>query len=128
MELWRLVVKITIKSLLVNNLGKGITVYKGERGYLPGEFDVKTACDIITTIVTRLELLSINASIAQVDPSAFTYTHKIKETNGAGIVKKKVKTQLKNEFSLRLQLKLWHQLAWKGFPVCSTRILLQVRL
>jgi len=29
-----------VKSLLVNDLGKGITVYKGERGYLPGSFEV----------------------------------------------------------------------------------------
>ncbi|MEI9807240.1 MAG: YitT family protein [Bacteroidota bacterium] len=42
-----------VKSLLVNDLGKGITVYKGERGYLPGSFDVKTDCEIIVTIVTR---------------------------------------------------------------------------
>ena len=33
-----------IKSLLVNDLNKGITVYKGERGYLPGNFDIKTDC------------------------------------------------------------------------------------
>ena len=30
-----------IKNFLVNELHKGITVYKGERGYLPGSFDVK---------------------------------------------------------------------------------------
>ena len=29
-----------IKSFLVNELGKGITVYKGERGYLPDSFDI----------------------------------------------------------------------------------------
>lgn len=80
-----------IKSALVNRFGKGITVYKGERGYLPGEFNVKTETDIVTTIVTRLELLSINGEIARIDPTAFTYTSKIKETNGGGIVKKKIK-------------------------------------
>ena len=39
-----------IKDFLVNELGKGITVYKGERGYLPGSFDVKTDCDIIVVL------------------------------------------------------------------------------
>jgi uncharacterized membrane-anchored protein YitT (DUF2179 family) len=39
-----------IKALLVNHFGKGITVYKGERGYLPGNFHVKVDCDIVTTI------------------------------------------------------------------------------
>ena len=79
-----------IKSLLVNQFGKGITVYKGERGYLPGNFHVKTDCDIITTIVTRLELLNINDKISKIDPTAFMYTNTIKEATG-GIVKQKVK-------------------------------------
>ncbi|MBC7650184.1 MAG: YitT family protein, partial [Deinococcales bacterium] len=44
-----------VKNYLVNELNKGITVYKGERGYLPGSFDVKFDCEIIVTVVTRLE-------------------------------------------------------------------------
>ncbi|HNB82263.1 MAG TPA: YitT family protein [Chitinophagaceae bacterium] len=77
-----------IKSLLVNRFGKGITVYKGERGYLPGTFEVKTDCDVVVTIVTRLELLNIHQEISKIDPKAFMYTHKIKETKG-GIVKQR---------------------------------------
>ncbi len=77
-----------IKSLLVNYFGKGITVYKGERGYLPGTFHLKTDCDVIVTIVTRLELVSINNEINKVDEHAFMYTHKIKETKG-GVLKHK---------------------------------------
>lgn len=79
-----------IKSLLVNHFGKGITVYKGERGYLPGNFHIKADCDIVTTIVTRLELLNINDKIAKIDPTAFMYTNKIKEAKG-GIIKQRVK-------------------------------------
>ena len=30
-----------VKSLIVNDFGKAITVYKGERGYLPGAFQIK---------------------------------------------------------------------------------------
>ncbi|MFX9688558.1 hypothetical protein ABTO93_20395, partial [Acinetobacter baumannii] len=44
-----------IKYQLVNKLGRGITVYKGERGFLPGKFDVSAECDIIFTVITRLE-------------------------------------------------------------------------
>lgn len=79
-----------IKSLLVNHFGKGITVYKGERGYLPGNFHIKADCDIVTTIVTRLELLNINDKISKIDPTAFMYTNKIKEATG-GIIKQRVK-------------------------------------
>jgi uncharacterized membrane-anchored protein YitT (DUF2179 family) len=77
-----------IKSLIVNKFGKGISIYKGERGYLPGQFDVKEECDIIVTIVTRLELLEINNAINEIDDKAFVYTHKIKETKG-GVLKQK---------------------------------------
>ena len=48
-----------VKDLLVNELGKGITVYKGERGYLPGSFQVKADCEIIVAIVNRLEINQI---------------------------------------------------------------------
>ena len=75
-----------IKSLLVNSFGKGITVYKGERGYLPGNFEERSDCDVIVTIVTRLELVDINNEITRIDEKAFVYTHKIKEAKG-GILK-----------------------------------------
>ncbi len=62
-----------IKDFLVNELGKGITVYKGERGYLPGSFDIKTDCEIIVTIVTRLEIKQIQDSLMNIDPKAFVF-------------------------------------------------------
>lgn len=77
-----------IKRLLVNDLNKGITVYKGERGYLPGNFDIKTDCEIIVTIITRLEIKNIEELILSIDPSAFIYVESIKEASG-GILKTK---------------------------------------
>lgn len=77
-----------IKNLIVNELGKGITVYKGERGYLPGSFEVRTESDIIVTIVTRLEIKQIQDAINQIDPKAFIYVQSIKEATG-GILKAK---------------------------------------
>ena len=81
-----------IKNFLVNELGKGITVYKGERGYLPGSFDIKTDCEIIVTIVTRLEIKQIQDTLMIIDPKAFVYIQSIKEATG-GILK--VKTHAK---------------------------------
>ena len=75
-----------LKALLVNDLGKGITVYKGERGYLPGSFDIKNDCDIIVTIVTRLEIKRIEEAVLDVDPKAFMYVQTIREATG-GILK-----------------------------------------
>lgn len=77
-----------IKNLLVNELGKGITVYKGERGYLPGTFEVRTQADIIVTIITRLEIKQIQDAVLEIDPKAFIYVQSIKEASG-GILKAK---------------------------------------
>lgn len=77
-----------VKSLLVNDMGKGITVYKGERGYLPGSFDIKTDADIIVTIVTRLEIKQIQDAVSIIDPKAFMYVYGIKEASG-GVLKPK---------------------------------------
>ena len=77
-----------IKNFLVNELGKGITVYKGERGYLPGSFDIKSDCEIIVTIVTRLEIKQIQDTLMIIDPKVFVYVQSIKEATG-GILKAK---------------------------------------
>ena len=77
-----------VKNLLVNELGKGITVYKGERGYLPGSFEVRTESDIIVTIITRLEIKQIQDAVLEIDPRAFIYVQSIKEASG-GILKAK---------------------------------------
>ena len=76
-----------VKSIIVNDFNKAISVYKGERGYLPGSFDIKSDCDIVMTIVTRLELHRIKQAIHSADPLAFFYVQSIKEVTG-GVVKK----------------------------------------
>jgi len=79
-----------VKSIIVNDFNKAISVFKGERGYLPGSFDINYDCDIIMTIVTRLEIHRIKKAILEEDPSAFLYITSIKEVKG-GIIKQKVK-------------------------------------
>lgn len=77
-----------VKNLLVNEFAKGITVYKGERGYLPGSFEIRTQSDIIVTIITRLEIKQIQDAILEIDPQAFIYVQSIKEASG-GVLKAK---------------------------------------
>jgi uncharacterized membrane-anchored protein YitT (DUF2179 family)/predicted metal-dependent HD superfamily phosphohydrolase len=77
-----------IKYELVNKLGRGITVYKGERGFLPGNFEVSADCDIIFTVITRLELRKLNNLVHNVDPKAFVFANTIKEASG-GILKRR---------------------------------------
>lgn len=77
-----------IKYELVNSLGRGITVYKGERGFLPGKFDVSADCDIIFTVITRLELRKLRNLVYEIDPKAFVFANTIKEAAG-GIIKRR---------------------------------------
>lgn len=77
-----------IKHKLVNELGRGITVYKGERGFLPGKFEVSTNCDIIFTVVTRLELRKLKNLVYEADPKAFVFANTIREASG-GIIKRR---------------------------------------
>jgi uncharacterized membrane-anchored protein YitT (DUF2179 family)/predicted metal-dependent HD superfamily phosphohydrolase len=76
-----------IKYQLVNKLGKGITIYKGERGFLPGKFNISNDCDIIFTVVTRLELRRLKNLINDIDPAAFVFANSIRETMG-GVIKR----------------------------------------
>lgn len=78
-----------IKDRLVNSLGRGITVYKGERGYLPGNYHVHEDCDIIFTIITRLELRKLKNLVSEIDPKAFVFASPIKDASG-GIIKKRL--------------------------------------
>ena len=71
-----------IKFQLVNTMNKGITVYKGERGYLPGSYEVSNDCDIIFTVITRLELRKLKNLVYDIDPKAFVFANTIKEASG----------------------------------------------
>ncbi len=75
-----------VKELVVKEFGKAISVYKGERGYLPETFHISYPCDIIMTVVTRLEVHRIKLAIQEIDPKAFFYVHSIKEVKG-GLIK-----------------------------------------
>ena len=79
-----------IKDRLVNELGRGITVYKGERGYLPGSFEIHNDVDIIFTVVTRLEMRKLKDLVSDVDDKAFVFASTIKEASG-GVIKRRAR-------------------------------------
>lgn len=74
-----------IKSLIAKDFGKGLVVYKGERGYLPESFHIKSDCDIVVTVVTRLEIHRLSEAILQIDPKAFLFVTSIKEVKGGTV-------------------------------------------
>jgi uncharacterized membrane-anchored protein YitT (DUF2179 family) len=80
----------TVKECLVKQLGRGITVYKGERGFLKNSFDISHPVDIIFTVVTRLEIRRMRNLIHNIDPKAFVFTSTIKEATG-GVLKRRAR-------------------------------------
>lgn len=79
-----------IKKTLVLKLNRGITVYKGERGFMKDSFEVSNKVDIIFTIVTRLEVRKLKNIVYSIDPKAFIFTNTVREPQG-GIVKQVIK-------------------------------------
>jgi uncharacterized membrane-anchored protein YitT (DUF2179 family) len=79
-----------IKERLVLQLGRGITIYKGERGFLKDSFEVSHPVDIIFTVVTRLEVRRLRNTVYSIDPNAFMFTSTIKEAAG-GVLKKRAR-------------------------------------
>ena len=79
-----------IKKALVLTMNKGITVYRGERGFMKESFEQSQDADIIFTIVTRLEVRKLQNIVRSIDPKAFIFTQTVREPQG-GIVKEIVK-------------------------------------
>lgn len=77
-----------IKEKLVMQLGRGITVYKGERGFLKDSFDISQPVDIVFTVITRLEVRRLKNLVHATDPKAFIFTSTIKEAAG-GVLKRR---------------------------------------
>jgi uncharacterized membrane-anchored protein YitT (DUF2179 family) len=76
-----------IRNMIIDKLGRGVTVYQGKGGY--GKIDhQRRDIEIIYAVVTRLETSRLNAEIEKIDPSAFVITNSIKDTKG-GMIKKR---------------------------------------
>jgi len=78
-----------IKKAVVMQMGKGITVYKGERGFMKDSFDVSHPTDILYTIMTRFEVRHLRNLVLEYDANAFIFTNIIKEAAGGVLLKRK---------------------------------------
>lgn len=78
-----------IKEMIINKLGRGVTVYKGRGGFgKQGHTDDK---NIIYTVVTRLEISKLNNEIHKIDRNAFVVMTTIKDIKGGMIKKRRLK-------------------------------------
>ena len=78
-----------IREMITTNMHKGVTVYKGKRGF--GKHGHVDDLDIIYTIITRLEISKINTEIEKIDPNAFVIMTSVKDTRGGMVKKRRLK-------------------------------------
>lgn len=77
-----------IKNALINQLHRGVTVYKGTGG-LGSSGLTESEREILYCVVTRLEIGSIKNAVTEIDPAAFITTHALSDVNG-GLVKRPI--------------------------------------
>ena len=75
-----------IQRMLTQEMGRGVTVYQGKRGYRKGGGSYEV--DIIYCVITRLELHKVTHEVEKIDPNAFLVMSSVKDTKG-GIVKRR---------------------------------------
>ncbi|MCW3127264.1 MAG: YitT family protein [Bacteroidetes bacterium] len=75
-----------ISEMIKSQLGRGLTVYRGKRGY--GRHGDTRDADIIYIVITRLELHRLQTEIEKIDADAFVVMSPVKDTKG-GMIKKR---------------------------------------
>ncbi len=76
-----------IRRVITEELGRGVTVYNTERGYINSDND-EIERKVLFCVVTRLEVSSLITEIEKIDKKAFVIQHPIKDTRG-GMIKKR---------------------------------------
>lgn len=70
-----------IRGAIIRDLGRGVTVYKGRRGWTDAEQN------ILLCVVTRLEIGRVKGVVEEYDSSAFVLVHSLSDVSG-GVIKK----------------------------------------
>lgn len=83
-----------IRLAIIENLGRGCTIYSGKKGFAARGDTLKTT-DIVYTLVTRLELTKLQTEIDKIDKCAFIIMNPIKDAKG-GMIKKRPLKKIKN--------------------------------
>ncbi len=76
-----------IRLAIIEEMGRGVTLYSGSRGYGKNRNDLLPV-DIVYTVITRLELSKLKREIDKIDPDAFIIMNSIKDAHG-GMIKKR---------------------------------------
>lgn len=76
-----------IRLAIIETMGRGVTLYSGNRGYGKTRGELLPV-DIVYTVITRLELSKLKREIDKIDPDAFIIMNSIKDAHG-GMIKKR---------------------------------------
>jgi uncharacterized membrane-anchored protein YitT (DUF2179 family) len=77
-----------IRQAIIKILGRAVTIYKGERGYVKNLSLEERNINIVFTVVTRLEVTKLRNLIKSIDKQAFIVMHTVDDTYG-GMVKQR---------------------------------------
>lgn len=77
----------SIRMMIMEKLGKGITIYQGKEGF--GKHGKNPdSTNIVYCVITRLEIGKFQNEILKIDPSAFIVMHSVRNLKG-GMIKKR---------------------------------------
>lgn len=77
-----------IREVIANEMGRGVTVYSGKRGYTKGAGAHEV--DILYCVITRLEVGRFLSEVEKIDPNAFVVTSPVKDVRGGILLKRRV--------------------------------------
>lgn len=76
-----------IRMMIIQKLGKGVTIYQGRSGY--GKLgENKDTTNIIYCVITRLEIGRFQNEVLKIDPNAFIVINSVRDLKG-GMIKKR---------------------------------------
>lgn len=75
-----------IKTRIVENLQRGVTVYAGKKGI--GRGGTRHEPDILFVLITRLEIGRLKTEVDRIDPHAFIVMQSVRDAKG-GMIKKR---------------------------------------
>ena len=89
-----------IRIMIIDKMGKGVTIYNGKRGY-GKKGDNLNKTDVIYSVITRLEITRLQTEIQKIDSDAFIIMNKVMDLKGGHLPKnrffKKAKLQTKKQ-------------------------------
>lgn len=76
-----------IRDMIANEMGRGLTVYSGKRGFTKGAGAHEV--DILYCVLTRLEIGRFLTEVEKIDPNAFVTMSPVKDVRGGIMLKRR---------------------------------------